>query len=280
MKPSLSSSTGKRRGFTLIELLVVIAIIAILAAMLLPALSRAKSRAVAVTDINNCKQCMLGSNMYATDNNDFLAEPGWQMNFDTWLTGGDYNGNNIVGAGLLTTHSAAAYQSDYNKQLAYFIGLSPAPRPGQLYQFIANPKLLLCPQDIPDANTYMRYELISSYVWDGAVVGYGNMNTPKNSVTGQFITYKLTRFKASNILQWENDEKNTASGAWNDLSNYPIENGNLTYSQRHGRDAQVGRMDGSAARITKKEMDGYAFAAAGSAKNDLWYNPNTADGHQ
>ena len=211
--------------------------------------------------------------MYATDNNDFLAEPGWQMNFDTWLTGGDYNGNNIVGAGLLTTHSAASYQADYNKQIAYFLGQTPAPRAGQLYQFIANPKLLMCPQDIPDANTYMRYELISSYVWDGAIVGF------PNGPTTLIPTYKLTRFKASNILQWENDEKNTATGAWNDFSNFPIESGNLTCSQRHGRDAQVGRMDGSAARITKREMDGYALAPAGSAKNDLWYSPASTDGH-
>src|SRR3954469_3946044 len=78
-------SRQNRLGFTLIELLVVIAIIAILAAMLLPSLARAKSRALAANDINNCKQCMLGSNMYILDNNDFLAPPGWQPQFDSWI---------------------------------------------------------------------------------------------------------------------------------------------------------------------------------------------------
>ncbi|HEY2084369.1 MAG TPA: prepilin-type N-terminal cleavage/methylation domain-containing protein [Verrucomicrobiae bacterium] len=105
-------------GFTLIELLVVIAVIAILAALLLPALSRAKASAWRATCLANIRQISLGTHMYANDNADRFPA-----------------GEAITGSGIQTNHFAFFCRA----LLDPYVGIQNAPAPQD--------RLFACPAD-------------------------------------------------------------------------------------------------------------------------------------
>jgi len=205
-----------RRGFTLIELLVVIAIIAILAAILLPALAAAKQKALTNQCSNNAKQLLMAHQMYVHDNNDSIALP----------NDGDSD----------TTTPGWAYDPNYGPQS--FHGKNYGPTLGTFWPYmygsasVANSgttiadssqitawEIYWCPLDIPptageQASYAKRLMNFSSWVMNWAVDDYGSL--------GKNHSRKITErgINAMCVLLWVPDWTADLTGhAWNDGAN-------------------------------------------------------------
>jgi len=127
-----SSNLRSRSGFTLIELLVVIAIIAILAAMLLPALSRSKAKAQGILCLSNAKQLTLAWSMYTDDHDDFFvnnhgrdetraSRQSWANNVQDWTASADNTNLIYLTEAKLSPYlsrSAAVFKCPSDKSVA------------------------------------------------------------------------------------------------------------------------------------------------------------------
>lgn len=121
----------RKNGFTLIELLVVMAIIAILAAMLLPALAAAKQKAQRISCTSNSRQWGLALNMYLDDNNQVF--PDFSIPSNTPGAPGGYSQDNIHWTDL------AAFAAGGYGNSAWFNALPPYVSQKALWQYADNP---------------------------------------------------------------------------------------------------------------------------------------------
>jgi prepilin-type N-terminal cleavage/methylation domain-containing protein len=227
-----------RRGFTLIELLVVIAIIAILASLLLPALTKAKEQGTRVRCISNVKQILLSTQMYVTDNNDAMPYTSWgsgAFNVPNWC---------------------------YTR----ITGNTPdhTVEKGQLWTYHNTRQLYFCPLDRTNTLFFRQREMkVSSYMMNGAISRYSDTGP-----SGRYTTHKQSEFSPVAMLYWEADEKLPSN--YDNVASTPDEG----VTRRHNTGVVMGMFGGQTEYMKFKAYN----IEVGKGPGRFWCVPGSRNG--
>ena len=255
----------RRRAFTLVELLVVIGIIAILIAILMPALSRARDQATRLQCMSNLRNIMQGITMYVSENKTHLPYCNW----------GD----------MPSGHQGWLYKVVPG---SWFPTNPPDPRyvdTGVVFSYLKEYNIFKCPLHL-ERRSNGPTENMTSYLMNGAVQDYGEFGPT------QRITNRVTKFKVEHVILWESGETNLMNNGppFNDGSSYPGE----WLTERHGNStrlsgggakgtggASIACFDGHVEWMSTKEYDVQKNrdpARFGEGSNRFWCAPNLAGG--
>jgi type II secretory pathway pseudopilin PulG len=246
-------------------LLVVIAIIAILAALLLPALAGAKLQAKRIQCENNNKQLGAATHLYCTDNRDWMAPCNWAgPTVPGWLYRPEADG----------TPPNLWSKTYLDNQIAAYTG-------GLYFPYIKEASTYRCPLDTTNNATdcalfAMRLNKLCTYVDNGAVGGYGVIN-PK--------TYHEGDFRQDAFIMWEPDQGKgdvTVSGVYgpqwtyNDGASFPDPAIDAGLGKRHSK-------DGGIVLCIEGHVEFVRFTAWKAEsklpfKNRMYCNPGSANG--
>jgi type II secretory pathway pseudopilin PulG len=267
--PPFKDTGARERAFTLTDLLVVIATIAILAALILPALAASGGNGARTVCSNNLRQMGMALNMYVGENQDYLPWVNWGQDSSPpaprgWL----YAGYPNIPNNLYTGNAA-------NDLANWPTGRVDNLKTGVYWQYLQNPDVFICPVDalsVGSSRWENRNNKLSTYVMNPAAAfcppgGLSNLYGYKTCKMSQIWSPQC-------IILWEPSGTSGNGNGYNDGANYPNTSEGPSIVL-HVTGANVLAVGGSTRFMSFADYT----AEINRLKGLLWWNPITYDGH-